>query len=510
MHAYTREHTTAEIVEQAQLLRIPAAPILNGQSVLEHEQLVAREAFAPDPSGDFQRPAPPYRLDGDRLGPPCPAPRLGEHDGRIEPRTPPAPRRRPASAGARSRACGSSTRRAGGAGPIATQMLSVLGADVIHVESISRIDGSRSVGGTFAGLYENWWEASFLFLSANANKRGITLDLASPRGMAVFEKLVGTADALVENFSPRVMDGFGVDWERVQSINPRCHYVRMPAFGLDGPWREHVGFAATMEQMAGLAWVTGHADDQPRIQRGTCDPLAGMHAAFALLVAMAERDESGRGHFIECSMLEGALNVTAEQVVERTAYGNLLSREGNRSPEVAPQGLYACAGHHVSEHPRWLALSIATETQWRALVDWLGRPDWATRIGADLAARRAAGDEIDAALRETFAGRDRDTAIKELIEAGVPAARIVDPRELTGHPQLAARGFLEEVDHGTIGRQSTMTAPFRYASVERWLARGGPSLGEHNAEILRELGYDDAEIGRLEAEKVIGSWPEGL
>ena len=107
----------------------------------------------------------------------------------------------------------------------------------------------------------------------------------------------------------------------------------MPAFGLDGPWREHVGFAATMEQMAGMSWLTGHEHDQPRIQRGPCDPLAGMHAAFALLVAMAEREHSGRGHFVECSMLEAALNVTAEQVIEYTGYGQLMQRQGNRDQE---------------------------------------------------------------------------------------------------------------------------------------------------------------------------------
>jgi crotonobetainyl-CoA:carnitine CoA-transferase CaiB-like acyl-CoA transferase len=284
----------------------------------------------------------------------------------------------------------------------------------------------------------------------------------------------------------------------------------MPAFGLDGPWREHVGFAATMEQMAGLSWLTGHADDQPRIQRGPCDPLAGMHAAFALLVAMAERDESGRGHFVECSMLEAALNVTAEQVIEYTAHGHLMERQGNRSPEAAPQGLYACIGHHVSENPQWLALSVASEAQWKALVDWLGRPEWASRIGADLASRRGRHEEIDEALRRAFAKRDRSDCVEELIAAGVPAAPVVDPRTLASHPQLVARSFLEEVEHPVVGRQATMSAPFRFASVERWLTRAAPMLGEHNHDLLRELGYDEDEIEALVAGEVIGTRPEGV
>ena len=238
--------------------------------------------------------------------------------------------------------------------------------------------------------------------------------------------------------------------------------------------------------------------------------MAGMHAAFALLVGMVERDTSGRGHFVECSMLEAALNVTAEQVVEYTAYGNLMERQGNRSPGAAPQGLYPCSGHHVSENPQWLALSVASEAHWEALVDWLGRPDWATRVGPDLTSRRDEQDDLDANLRSLFAERDRDACVEELISAGVPAAPVVDPRTLSEHPQLVARGFLEPADHPIVGRQATMSAPFRYASVAHWLERAAPAVGQHNHEILREHGYGDAEIESLEAEKVIGRWPEGI
>jgi crotonobetainyl-CoA:carnitine CoA-transferase CaiB-like acyl-CoA transferase len=267
-----------------------------------------------------------------------------------------------------------------------------------------------------------------------------------------------------------------------------------------------------MEQMAGLSWLTGHADDQPRIQRGPCDPLAGMHAAFALLIAMAERERErdGRGRFVECSMLEAALNITAEQVMEYTAHGHLMKRQGNRSPDAAPQGLYACSGHDVGMNPQWLALSVASEAQWRALVDWLGSPAWATQFAGDLLSRRGQQDSLDVELRQVFATRERDVCVAELISAGVPAAPVVDPRTLAEHPQLVARGFLEEVEHSIVGVQATMSAPFRFASVDRWLERAAPMVGEHNAEILAELGYTADETLELASEKVIGDRPEGL
>jgi crotonobetainyl-CoA:carnitine CoA-transferase CaiB-like acyl-CoA transferase len=509
VHGYTRKHTTQELIEQAQLLRIPVAPVSNGKSVLELDQLKARGVFIEDPSGGFKRPIPPYRIDGKSPAPPRPAPSPGEHNESVEPREP-----------ARPAAHGSPCLPLEGmriidttswwAGPIATHMLATLGAEVIHIESVQRIDGARAIGGTFTALHEKWWECSFIYLSVNSNKRGITLNLADPKGRAVLESLIESADALVENFSPRVMEGFGFTFEKIQTLNPRCHFVRMPAFGLDGPWREFVGFAATMEQMSGMAWLTGHPEDQPRIQRGPCDPLAGMHAMFALLVAMAERDHDGNGHFVECSMVETALNVTAEQVAEYTAYGHLMERQGNRAPEAAPQGLYPCSGHHISLDPQWLALSVATEPQWEALLAWLGKPEWASSIRADLPARRLAHDIIDEELQRVFAERDRDTCIRELIELGVPAARVTDPRTLSEHPQLIARGFLEQLDHPVVGRQSTMTVPFRFASVARWLKTAAPLIGEHNSEVLRELGMDEAEIKALADDKVIGDLPEGL
>jgi crotonobetainyl-CoA:carnitine CoA-transferase CaiB-like acyl-CoA transferase len=334
------------------------------------------------------------------------------------------------------------------------------------------------VGGMARHRFPAFWEASAFFLAANANKRGVTLDLGRPEGVALAERLIARCDGVIENFTPRVLDGWRLGWERIRALNPRAILVRMPAFGLDGPWRDHTGFAQTMEQLSGLAWITGHPDDQPRIQRGPCDPLSGMHAAWAFLVALEEREATGRGVHVECTMVEAALNAAAEAIVEFGETGRVLERMGNRARDAALQGLYACAG------------SAPGREQWLALT-----------------ARELDGLD-EAALRRKLAGMPRDAALAWLAERSVPAAAVADPRAASLHPQHAARGFFEELDHPVVGRQPTPGVPFRYASVARWLRRPAPTLGQHNQEILGGwLGLADAELATLEAAGVIGTKP---
>src|SRR5581483_7191381 len=198
--------------------------------------------------------------------------------------------------------------------------------------------------------------------------------------------------------------------------NPRLVLVRMPAFGLDGPWRDRVGFAQTMEQISGMAWLTGFRDGPPVIPRGPCDPLAALHAA-------------------------------AEQVLEWQASGTLLQRDGNRSPLAAPQNLYACRGEE-----QWLALAVATDEHWSALCDAMARPAWtadpelATRAG-----RRARHDALDRGIAAWCAERDLGEVVDELVRRGVPAAPVVPARAVDRNPQLRARRFFEPVTHPVTG-----------------------------------------------------------
>jgi len=507
VRSYTTQHTTEDIVEKASALRIPVAPVNNGQQVLEHIHFKERGVFVKNPGGGFRQPRPPYLLDGSGPRPLAPAPTLGEHTGQIEPRDPgrPAPRGKTAELPLKGIRVLDAT--AWWAGPSMTEMLGYLGAEVIHLEAIQRPDGMRMTGGMFMGTYEDWWECSPIYLGANINKKGLTLNLADPEGLALAKRLIAECDVFVENFSPRVVENFGLDWEQVHAEAPRTIMIRMPAFGLSGPWRDNVGFAQTMEQMTGLAWLTGHVHDQPRIQRGPCDPLAGMHAAFACLVGLAERDATGHGHLLECTMVEGALNAASEQIVEWSAYGNLMEREGNRSPWAAPQNIYACRGEE-----QWLALSVESDAQWDALIGVLGTPAWtqdpalATHVG-----RRAAHDLLDAELGRYLAARDLTPTIEALVEAGVPAAPVADARVASMHPQFRARKFHETFDHPSVGQHPVATVPFRYRSVDHWVRSAAPRMGEHNHDVLSGiLGLSDAEIAVLEEKAVIGTRLVGL
>ncbi len=508
VRAWTTQHTTAEIVERASLLRIPVAPVNSGRTVFEHVHLKERGVYKKNPTGGFLQPRPPYLLDGESPRPFEAVPAIGEHTDAIE------SRERPETGTAPSGAKNPDLPLAGvrvldttawWAGPSACQMLAALGAEVIKVEAIQRPDGMRMAGGMFVSQGD-WWERSAITLSANTNKRGLTLNLTDPKGLELCRKLIRECDVFIENFSPRVVENFGLDWEHIHEINPSCIVVRMPAFGLSGPWRDNVGFAQTMEQMSGLAWITGHSDDQPRIQRGPCDPLAGMHAAFATQVALAEREQSGQGHLLECTMIEGALNAAAELAVEWTAYGVELNRDGNRGPQGAPQNIYACSGDE-----NWLALVVRDDDEWSTLKNLLENPTWANdEEFATHAGRRRKHQVIDEALASWCAGRELNETVEALLAAGIPAAGVWDARIQSQHPQFVARGFFEDVDHPVVGVIPVVRPPFRFATVDRWNRTPAPTMGQHNHEILSELGLSAEEIAQLEADEVIGNKPKGL
>jgi crotonobetainyl-CoA:carnitine CoA-transferase CaiB-like acyl-CoA transferase len=392
------------------------------------------------------------------------------------------------------------------AGPSNTQILAAMGADVIHVESIAHADPMRYAAAVMFLDRDQWWELSSFYLGINTNKRGITLDLNNPDGVELAERLVEWADIVVENYTPRVMPKFGLSWERIHQLNPNAVMVRQPAFGLDGPWADRVGFAQNMEQMAGMAFLTGYPDQEPLVPRGPGDPLGGAHAAFATLAALARRDATGEGVLVEVPLIEGSLNITAEPVVEFSAYGLLMERDGNRSAHVAPQGLYPCIGDE-----QWLALSVATDEQWNALASLLGDGDLVADSSlSTLAGRRAAHDLLDEKIGAWAAERSLEVALEDLNAAGVPAAALADPRTIHTHPHFVARGFYEDAAHPVVGSVPIAGMPFRMTGVDSWIAAPAPLMGQHNTEVLGGLlGLDADRLAELTEAGVIGERPVG-
>ena len=502
IHGWTRERTVDEIVEVASLMRIPVAPVGNGATLPEMDHLVARGVFVRNPAG-FLQPRVPYRLEKLPAPGPGPAPALDEHADAVRAELrgtrPAAPD--PEDDGVLPldglRVIDLS---AFWAGPVAASTLAILGADVVKIESIQRPDGMRFAG---AVANERMWEWSPVFAGANPGKRDVTLRLDSEEGAALLRRLVETADVVMENYSPRVVEHFGLGWETVRELNPRAIMLRMPAFGLDGPWRERTGFAMTIEQASGLAWMTGYPD-LPLVVRGACDPVGGMHAVFALLLALEHRRRTGEGQLVEVPLLEAALNIAAEQVIEHSANGRLLTRDGNRGPAAAPQGVYRCGdGSYV-------AIAVADDDQWRALRGLLDEPEWARDPALDSAAgRRAAHDDIDGHLGTWLSDQDPSRAVERLLTAGVPAERVVNAHYVMPHPQLEHRGFFKTLEHPETGSTRYPSWPMGpEALCTEPLRSPPPTLGQHNEEILAgELGLSAEELDALREEKIIGTRP---
>jgi len=280
--------------------------------------------------------------------------------------------------------------------------------------------------------------------------------------------------------------------------------VRMPAFGLDGPWRDRTGFAMTIEQVSGMAWITGY-DDLPLVVRGACDPLGGMHAIFALLLALEDRKRTGKGQLVEVPMVEVALNVAAEQVIEHSAYGQVLRRDGNRGPVAAPQGLYRCGRGETL-----IALAVATDEQWRALRNLMGDPAWADVASFESAAgRRAHHDAIDAGIAGWLDEVEASEAVKALLDAGIPSHTVINAHFLHPNPQLEHRGFFQTMTHPVTGETRYPGLPLRFSNFDgRTHRRPPPTLGQHNREILiDELGLSEEEFNRLLEAQVIGERP---
>ncbi|SRX94407.1 formyl-CoA transferase [Pseudonocardia dioxanivorans] [Mycobacterium shimoidei] len=494
--------TVTDLVELSQAMRIPAAPINDGASILDSPQYRERGFFVEGGSehARFKRPGAPFRLSKTPVPTPQPAPQLTDDAAPSwEPRI---------AARVRSEIDDVAMPFAGlrvfdlstfWAGAYLTCFLGAFGADVIKVESIQRPDGHRYSGSLLRNS-EYWYEIGPLWQGTNLNKRDITLDLSVEAGRDLALRLAADADVVVENFSPRVVEQFGLDFDSLVKVNPDVIMVRMPGFGLQGPWRDYVGWALNIEQLAGMSAVTGYADGPPCNLQGPADPIAGVHAAVALLAALEHRQRTGEGQLIEVAQIEVGAAVTAEPVIEYSLTHQVRGREGNRHRRYA-QGVYPASGDD-----QWVAISVRDDSDWAAVADVIGRPELCDDARfASPEARLHNHDALDEVLAQWTAVRTSDEAADRLRRRGVPAERILTSERMYDVDQLDARGFYQEIEHSLSGRQKFPGWPFRITpGPQRHHRTPSPTLGQHNEDVLGALGLSDDEVSKLRDEQVIG------
>jgi len=502
---FTMKHTVDELVELGAANRVPIVPVTSPGSIASIPPFAARETFVPSADGDFIAPRPPFRVDADRSWSPERLVPAGHDDDRDWSALPPRTRNLTGGIDTRRPLAGLKVVEFGTfqAGPLVTMNLASLGAEVIKVETVNRPDMIRFNG--VAMTVDRSWERPASFIAVNLGKKGITADLADPRGLAVVRELVADADVVLENYGPRVLESRGLDYESIRAFNPDIVMVRMPAWGLDGPWRDRPGFTYTVNAVSGMAELTGYADGEPLLTGTVVDPFAAVVCSFATLAAVRRRRVTGRGAYLEVPLCDVATQLTTEAVVDESAHGTLRTRSGNESAWAVPQGIHRTADG--SE----IAVSVESDEQWAALAAlpwakaWADDPRLLTAAG-----RREHADEVDERLRQALADLDSTVLVADLRASGVPAARLEIGDDLVTHPQLLARGRVVEIGHPVIGPHRYIAGPARFAVGPDFVPHGPtPTFGQHNEEVLTRLGRTAEEIAEMIEDGIVGDSPFG-
>jgi len=386
------------------------------------------------------------------------------------------------------------------AGPYATRLLAEMGAEVIKIESPRAWDNVRTLLPQ-PGAPEPW-NTSYYFNDYNRDKKSLTLDLARARGRALFLELVATCDCVIENYRADVLDKLGIGWDVLREARPNLVLVSMAGFGKTGAERNLVGFGPIIEQMAGMASTTGYGDDGIPYKTGISygDPIGGLAAAGAVVLALIQRRRSGHGAWIDLAQRETMAQMIGPAFAAAALRGEAPTHFGNRDARIAPQGVYACTGEE-----QWVAISARSDSEWRSLAHVVGAPELASLT---LAERRARQDELDRRIETWTRAQDPSAAAATLQGVGVAASRVQDANSIHDDPHLEARGYWVKLPHPKMSAWKQPASSWRLVDAKPVPRRHSPLFGEHNREILCGLlGQTEDDLAELSAAGVIGDAP---
>ncbi|KAL1950700.1 hypothetical protein VTO73DRAFT_5824 [Trametes versicolor] len=392
------------------------------------------------------------------------------------------------------------------AGPTSTMLLADLGADVIKVEEVSRGDDTRSWSPPSAPLSPSApQETSHLppesayYLAVNRNKRSITVNFKEPEGRAILHKLVKEADVLVENFISGKLAESGLGWEDCRKINPRLIYTSITGYGQSGPFKKAAGYDVIVEAEAGLMHITGEPDGPPcKVGVAVTDIATGLYAHGAIMAALLSRQQTGQGVWIDCNLFESQLAGLANIASNYLIAGQGGSRHGTSHPSIVPYQVFPCKDGFIM-------IGAGNDKQFKLFAETIleradlpSDPKFSTNK-----ARVANRQELVSLITDTLQKQGRDHWIERLTGLGVPFGPINDIEQTFGHPQVAARQMITEVEHPRAGKIKLVSPPVTYNGKRMPIARPPPYLSQHTTEVLTELGYSEEEIATLREKRII-------
>lgn len=509
LEEWTLQHGKWEIMERCQAEGVPVTAVFSVQEAAEQPHLRARRHFV-----DIEHPklgrvrhlGAPFRLPASPGGPARPAPGLGQHTREVLAQPPAAKRSAaPPPPAPSARALPLEGLRVANfgwvwAGPVVGQTLGFLGADVVKIESRTRIDLTRTLPPFGGGIRDP--DRSLSNHACWAGNGSVTLDLKQPEAQALARRLIAQCDVVIENFGPGVMEQFQLGWDELRAVRPDLVMFSMPAAGLDGPLKDIRTYGLSLTSTTGLDSLTGYVDGPPiPVENAFSDPYNGILGAYAILVALAHRNRTGAGQHIDYSQQEAVMQMIGPAYMDYVLNGRVAGPLGNRHPLAAgaPHGVFPCAGDD-----RWISIAVLQDEEWRGLVRAMGDPEWARANDlATAAARVRRSDDIHERLAAWTREQDAGALTARLQQHGVAAASVLSVADLLSDPHWRARKTFVEVIH-PLGFSETIYGAYVKMSRSQVDVQPGPRMGQDNERVLRDLlGLGADEYRRLLDAKII-------